>query len=57
LRGANRLLTAEREMAWHERARLENRIAASPAARLRTLRHRLGQKWLLLFSSGRVRRQ
>jgi hypothetical protein len=57
LRGANRLLTAEREMAWHERARLENRIAASPAARLRALRHRLGQKWLLPFSAGWVRRQ
>jgi hypothetical protein len=57
LRGANRLLAAERDMASHERARLENRIAASPAARLRALRHRLRQKWLLPFSAGRMRRQ
>jgi len=56
LRGANRLLAAEREMACQEREKLENRIAASPAARLRALRHRLGQKWLLPFSASRVRR-
>jgi chromosome segregation ATPase len=56
LRGANRLLAAERETASQERMKLEMQIAASPGARLRALRRRLGQRWALPLAVSRVRR-